>query len=181
MITFTTLKFESFQCCVHLTRLITQTQLLHIFHFSYICLGSLLYTMELRQFSKTCHYYTHSQLIEHWPTLASFRSTTWFTILKNTLSLSPYFLMVFAIIYLYATSTFPKFPTATLKFTNTTTFMNKAYKNTQIISKLITRINWTLNKQNKWIKHNWINEWPTNLEKLLKHKYSLNTNYTNEL
>jgi len=33
--------------------------------------------MELRQFSKTLHYCTHSQLIGHWPTLASFRSTAW--------------------------------------------------------------------------------------------------------
>jgi hypothetical protein len=78
LITFATLKFESFQCCVHLTRSITQIQILHIFQSPYVCLGSLLYTMELRQFSKTLHYYTHSQLMEHWPTLASFRSTAWF-------------------------------------------------------------------------------------------------------
>ena len=78
LITFATLKFESFQCCVHLTRSITQIQILHIFRSPYVCLGSLLYTMELRQFSKTLHYYTHSQLMKHWPTLASFRSTASF-------------------------------------------------------------------------------------------------------
>ena len=82
-----------------------------------MCLSSLLYTMELRQFSKTLHYYTHSQLIEHLPTLASFRSTAWFTILTKY----PFFVSLLP----HVTSTFPKFPTATFKCTNTTTFMNK--------------------------------------------------------
>jgi len=151
MITFATLKFESFQCCVHLTWLITQTQIIHIFHFPYMRLGSLLYTMELRQFRKTLHSYIHSQPIEHWHTLATFRSTAWST----TLTKYPFFVSLLP----HVTSRSRNFPTATFKCTNTTTFMNKVYKDTQITSTLFTQINLTVNEQNKWNKHKWINEW----------------------
>jgi hypothetical protein len=49
------------------------------------------------------------------------------------------------------------------------TLISKVDKNIQVISKLITQINWTVNKQNKW-KQTQMNTWITctNGDKLLK-------------
>ena len=53
--------------------------------------------------------------------------------------------------------------------------MNRVYKNIQVIMKLITQINWTVNKQNKWTQtqmNTWITR--THVDKLVK----LNTHKT---
>ena len=55
----------------------TNTRITRISFLTCNCLDSWIDILKFREFSKTLVYNFHTQLMGHWPTLASFRSSAW--------------------------------------------------------------------------------------------------------
>ena len=158
LITFATLKFESFQRCVH-PWLVIQHKYYKYFIFKFQVLRQFCYTPSCLDSSPKHSYYNTIRWWVFWPNLASLLcQLPGFTILtKIPSNCVPTSLCFLTNLNLYVMC--PKSPTARFKYRKITRMINKAGKNKQIIRKLITQIKWTVNKHNKWTPtYKWIHE-----------------------